>query len=194
MSASTDLKVLVKVAVLAAISYILLFIAIPLPFMPPFLKIDLSDVPALLAAFSLGPLSAVFVELVKNLLHLLNSETVGIGELANFLVGVAMIVPAGIIYKKKKNRTTAILSLLAGTLVMAVCAAVLNYFVFIPLYAKFLGFSPEFFVSMGREANNLVVDLRSLVLYAIVPFNIIKGMLISTVIMLIYKKVAILMR
>ena len=106
-------------ALLSAIAFILQYIEIPIPLMPPFIKFDFSDLPALLAAFSLGPVYGVVTELIKNLVHLPVSSSAMIGELLNFILGAAFVFTAGLIYKNDKTRRGAILASVIGAVVMA---------------------------------------------------------------------------
>lgn len=182
-----------RTAVLASAAAILMFMDFPVFFMPAFLKMDLSEIPAIIGAFSLGPLAGFWIMLVKNMLHLANSQTAGVGELANFLVGTAMVMPAGIIYRYCKNRKGAVLALAAGTLSMTLAASILNYWVLIPLYQAVLNFPGEIIVGMGHAVNPRIIDLRTFILFAIIPFNLLKGLLVSLITMLIYKKVSYLL-
>lgn len=182
-----------RTALLASAAAILMFMDFPVFFMPAFLKMDLSEIPAIIGAFSLGPLAGFWIMLVKNMLHLANSQTAGVGELANFLVGTAMVMPAGIIYRYCKNRKGAVLALAAGTLLMTLAASILNYWVLIPLYQAVLNFPGEVIVGMGHAVNPRIIDLRTFILFAIIPFNLLKGLLVSLITMLIYKKVSYLL-
>ncbi|ATW28288.1 ECF transporter S component [Candidatus Formimonas warabiya] len=175
---------------MAALSFLIMLIEFPLPFMPPFMQIDLSEIPALLTAFSLGPGAGVLVELIKNILHLLKSQTAGIGELANFVVGIALVIPAGLIYKWNKSKKGAFLALVVGVVIMAAVASVFNYFVLLPLYARVLGFSTDAVISLGKQANHLIVDLKTLIAYGIIPFNIIKGFIVSVIVLVVYKRLS----
>lgn len=181
---------LARTAVLSALALILMILEFPIPLMPGFLKIDFSEIPALLATFALGPLSGVAVELIKNLLHLLMTQTAGIGEMANFVVGCAMIVPAGLVYRRRKTRSGAFVALVVGIIAMCAAASIMNYFVLIPLYGLVLHFPLEAIIGMGTEANKSIVSLRTLIAYGIIPFNLIKGIGISLVMMLVYKKLS----
>lgn len=179
---------LAKSGMLAAVSIIFMYFEASLPFMPGFLKFDLSEIPVLMAAFALGPFSAVAIELVKNIAHLPATHTMGVGELANFAVGCALTVPAGIIYKKNKTKSNAVIGLVTGTLFMTLAASVLNYYLMIPFYVKVIGLSMDKIVEMANIAGNkLVKDLKSLVVFAFVPFNLFKGIFVSIVVILIYK-------
>lgn len=182
---------MVKIGILSSLAFIIMFFEIPIPFMPTFLQIDFSEVPVLLASFALGPISAIFVELIKNILHLLlRNQTSGIGEMANFLVGIAFVVPAGLIYKKGKNKKTALSSLTVGTISMVIFASIFNYFVLLPLYASVLHFPTVAVVGMGTSANHMIVDVKTLIAFAIAPFNLLKGIIVSIIVIAIYKKLS----
>lgn len=182
---------LVKISMLSVIAFILMFIEVATPFFPSFLKFDISDLPALLGAFALGPVAGVAIELLKNILHgMFVGGSAFVGELANFLVGAIMVYIAGYIYNKRKSRGTAITSLIAGTLVMTIAASVLNYFVFLPLYETVLHFPINAIVAMGSKINSSIKDLNSFVILAIAPFNLIKGFLVSVLTVLVYKSVS----
>ncbi|WP_378954433.1 ECF transporter S component [Pelosinus sp. sgz500959] len=180
---------LTKIGILSAIAVILMFFEVPVPMMPSFLKLDVSELPAMIGAFMLGPMAGVLIELIKNVLHLGNTHTMGIGEIANFLVGVSFIVPAGYFYQKKSSRKGAILSLAIATFTMMISASVLNYFILIPLYQTVLHFPLDQMIALGTVANPHIIDLASFITLAIAPFNLIKGFIISIFAMMIYKKV-----
>ncbi len=180
---------IVKVSILSAISFIVMMIDFPLPIFPAFLKIDLSDIPALIGGFAMGPLVGVSIELIKNILHLFVSSTVGIGEMANFIVGAAFVYVSASIYKRNKTKKTAAISLLSGTIVMSIVACIFNYFVLIPLYESALNIPIEATIAMASKVTSLVVDLKTLIIYSILPFNILKGFVVSLVVFFIYKKV-----
>lgn len=180
---------LVKISVLSVLSYILMVVDFPLPMFPSFLKLDFSDIPALLGAFAIGPMAGVMVQLVKVILHFLTkTSTGGVGELANFLVGISYIVPAAIIYHRKKDRKHALIGLIAGTIAMTVVGAVVNIYITLPFYSAFMPMDE--IVRLGTIINSKIVDIKTLVLYGISPFNIFKGALIAFVTLLIYKKVS----
>lgn len=185
-----EVKDTVKISIMAALSFLIMLIEFPLPFMPPFLQLDFSEIPALLIAFSMGPLGGVMVELIKNLLHLMKTQTAGIGELANFLVGIFLVVPAGLIYQCNKSKKGAYLALFCGIVSMTIFASVFNYLVLLPLYAKVLGFSTEAIVAMGGQVNSMIVDIKTLIAFGIAPFNFIKGIIISLLVIMIYKRVS----
>ena len=136
---SWNTKTMVKISVLGVISFILMFFEIPLPWLaPPFMKIDISDLPSLIGSFAIGPMAGVIIQLLKNVLNVLieGSTTGGVGELANFVVGSAFAYTAGFVYYKKKTFKRAIIGLILGTTVMTLVITLANYFVMFPLYAK----------------------------------------------------------
>lgn len=185
------LNILIKISILSAMALILSFIEFPLPIFPDFLKLDISDVPAILGAFAVGPLAGVMVELMKNILHMIfKGGTAGIGEMANFIVGASFVVTSGIIYKQGKSRKSALLGVVAGTIVMGVVASLGNYFVFLPLYEKILNFPINAVVGIAKKVNPAVVNLNTLIVYSILPFNIIKGLMLSIIVFLVYKRVS----
>ena len=131
MHTNTQSKIhkMVVTAMLSAVAAVLMFLEFSVPIMPSFIKLDISELPALLASFSLGPVYGVVVCLVKNLINLTHTSTGGVGELCNFLLGVTFVVPAGLLYKKMKNRKGAFLGSLVGSAIMAVLSVPLNYFI-----------------------------------------------------------------
>ncbi|MDO5737672.1 MAG: ECF transporter S component [Eubacteriales bacterium] len=180
-----------KTGILTALSVILMYLEFPIPLMPVFLKFDFADIPALLASFSLGPGSGVLVQFLRNLLHLPASQTFYTGELANFLVGGSLVLVAGLIYRRKKTKRQAMLALTMGGLVMTVVAVAFNYFINIPFYIKVMNLPLEGIIGMVQAAGNgLVHDLFTLLLFVFVPFNIFKALVVSIVMLLIYKKLS----
>lgn len=183
-------QALVKVGFLSATAFILMYLEFQVPLFPGFLKLDLSDIPALVASFATGPLYGVMVELIKNILHATITQSGGIGEIANFTVGSIFVATAGLIYHLNKTRKTALIAMAVATLVMSVSASLLNYYVFLPLYQKVMGFPMDAIIGMGKMANKRIVDLKTLIAYGILPFNLLKGFVISAITFLIYKKIS----
>ncbi|KMT23359.1 ECF transporter S component [Clostridium cylindrosporum] len=180
---------LVKVSILSAMAFIIMMIEIQLPIFPEFLKIDLSEIPALIGGFAMGPVVGIIIELVKNVLHLLITKTAGIGEMANFIVGASLVFVSSYIYKKNRTKKGAVISLLIGTIVMSIVASLFNYLVLIPLYEVVLKFPISAIVAMSAKVTSAIVNLETLVLFSILPFNLLKGAVVSIVVFLIYKKV-----
>ncbi|NLJ77982.1 MAG: ECF transporter S component [Tissierellia bacterium] len=185
-------RTMVKIAVLSVIAFILMFLDFPLWFTPPFIKFDISDVPALIGAFGMGPMAGVLIQLIKNLLDLLidGTTTAAIGELANFVVGSIFAYSAALIYYRDKSIRTAMIGMLVGVLAMTVSISLINYYIMIPFYAKVFGMPLDTIIEMGAAVNRYVVDLKSLIIYAIVPFNLLKGAVASLVTFILYKRVS----
>jgi len=183
-----SIGVMTKVSILSVIAFVIMFIETPVFIFPGFLKLDLSDVPALIAGFAMGPLAGVLVELLKNLLHLLRTSTGGVGEVANFVIGAAFVGPAAMIYYKEKTKKNAIIGLTAGIITMAVVGCVANYFVLIPFYQNFMPI--DAIIGMSAKANSAIVDIKTLILYGILPFNLFKGVVVSLFTLGIYKKIS----
>jgi riboflavin transporter FmnP len=188
-----NIKNMTKISILSVIAFILMQLEFPVPIFPSFLKIDLSDLPALVGGFALGPIVGILIELFKNLMHLIQTSTSGVGELANFLVGVALVAPASLIYYRNKTKKNAIIGLLVGTIAMGIVGGLANYFILLPFYANVLKFPIDAIVEMGNLVNSNIVDLNSLIIYAIIPFNILKGIVLSVITMLIYKRISSLL-
>lgn len=188
---NSNLNTVVKIGVLGGLSFLIMLFEIPIPIFPAFLKLDLSDIPSLVGAFALGPVAGILIELVKNLVHFIfKPGTMGVGELANFIVGSAFVYTAGLIYKIKKNRSHAIIGLAVGTIAMSAVAGIANLYIFLPLYEKVLGFPMTEIIKWSSVANPKIKDLNTLIIYGIVPFNIFKGTVISIITFLSYKKLS----
>ena len=185
---STNTRYITKIGMLSAIAVILMFFEVPLPMMPIFLKLDASELPAIIGAFVFGPMAGVAIEFIKNLLHAVNTQTMGIGEIANFLVGVAFVLPAGYLYQRYHSHKGAAIALVAGTFSMMFFASLLNYFILLPVYQVVLHFPLDQIIQMGTVANPQIVDLKSFIALAIAPFNMIKGIVISFMTLVIYRK------
>ena len=186
-------SIIAKTSILASIAYILMIFDFPLPMFPAFLKIDFSEIPALIGTFALGPVAGVSIELIKNILHLVTkTSTGGVGELGNFIVGATFVWSAGFIYKHYKTRTSAIIGCLVGTLAMTAVAYLFNIYVLIPFYANIIPI--DAIIAMGSAITSKIHDIPSLVLYGVTPFNIFKGILISLITMLIYKRIKPLLK
>ena len=176
---------LVMTAMLSAVAAILMFLEFSVPIMPGFIKLDISELPALLASFSLGPVYGGGVCLIKNLINLTHTSTGGVGELCNFLLGVAFVVPAGLFYQKLKNRKGALIGSLVGAVIMAVISVPLNYFLTYPIYTLFMPM--EGIISAYQLILPFVDNLLECLLIFNMPFTFIKGMLDVLLAFLIYK-------
>ena len=185
-STSQNVRMLTMTAVLSAISFGLAFFEFPVPLSPSFARMDLSDLPALIGAFAYGPVSGVLIELVKNALQLFTSSTGGIGELANFIMGSSFVVTAGLIYKLHKTKRTAVIACLAASVVMGITAAIVNYFILFPVFEAFMPLD-QLIASFGEFIPFIKTKL-DVVLFNAFPFNLLKGIGISIVTMLLYKR------
>ena len=190
------IRTIAQIGMLSAIATVLMLFEIPLPFAPAFYQIDFSEVPVLVGCFVMGPLAGAVIELVKILLNLVINGTItaGVGEAANFLIGCALCVPAGLIYKKKRTRSSAIIGLTAGTIFMTAIGCVLNAFMLLPAYAAAFGLPIVALVDMGSSINASITGLTTFVMFAVAPFNLLKGVLVSLIVLLIYKKISPIFR
>lgn len=188
----TSIRYMARVAVLTAIAAVLMLWEFPLWFAPGFYKLDVSEAVILMGGFALGPGAAILIEFLKNLINILlnGTTTAYIGEMANFITGCAFVVPAAVIYKYHKNKKSALISMVAASLSLMVIGSLLNYFVLIPAFSRFYNLPVEDIIGMGAAVNPLVTDLKSLVVWAVAPFNLAKGVICSTLAMLLYKRVS----
>ncbi len=185
----TNTRKITVTAMLSAVAFILMFLEFPIPIMPPFIKLDISDLPAFLGAFALGPVSGIVIELLKNILHILikGTSSAGVGELSNFLLGCFCVVPAALIYQKNKSRKSAIIGAVVGCVVMGIVSLPINYFVVYPAYVKFYGLPLEAIIGMYQKINPNVDGLFACLLVFNVPFTFCKGLLDALICYLVYK-------
>ena len=186
-SSSAALFNLTRCAILSAMAVVLFYVEIPVV---AFYKLDLSTLPAILAGFAMGPVWGFGVMVVKNLVHALGTSTSGVGELADLLMGSAFVVPASLIYQRMKDRKGAIVSMAAGTALMIVAAVLVNYFILIPAYQVLMGLPLEVIVGMGTAVWSYIDNTVKLVLFITAPFNLLKGVVLSVVTYLLYKRVS----
>ena len=177
-------------AMLSAVAFILMFIEFPIPMLiPAFIKMDFSDLPALLGAFALGPVYGVIISFMKNLLHIVikGTSTACVGELSNFILGAIFSAVAGYLYQHHKSRKTAIIGAVAGAVAMGVLSVPSNYFVVYPAYVQFYHMPLEAILGMYQailpSADSLI---KCLILFNL-PFTLVKGLLDAVLCMLIYK-------
>ena len=184
-----NVRYLTVSAMLTAIAYILMFFDFSVPFiMPEFIKMDLSELPALIGSFAMGPLCGVLICLLKNVLHLAITTTGGVGELSNFLLGAAFVIPAGLIYKHKKSRKSALVGSLLGDLFMGVFSIVSNYLLVYPFYYNFM---PKETILNAYQAilPQMKTILQCLICFNL-PFTMVKGLLSVVITFLIYKHIS----
>ena len=177
-------------AILTAMAFILMYLEVPLPFMPPFLKFDFSEIPVLVGAFALGPVWGIVIELLKNLIHLPFSHTMGIGELSNFITGSLFVGVSGLVYLKLHTRKGAAIAMAVGTIALAVIAVPINAYITLPLYGTVMNFSMEAILGASAKVNPLIKDKTTLLFVAFVPFNLFKGIVVSAITFFVYKPVS----
>lgn len=184
MSKKMNVKTYVGVGMLSSLAYILMFLNFPIPPFPTFLKIDFSDIPALIAAFVFGPLAGILVELIKNIIDyfITGSETgIPVGHMANFIAGVSFILPTYYIYNKIRSKKGMVFGLVASIALMSTLLSLFNYFVLLPVFMKLMNTPMS-----GPEIRQYVVSL-------ILPFNVLKGFIISSLFMLVFSKMKVWM-
>jgi len=180
-------RALTGTAMLAAVATILMYMEFPIPIMPAFIKMDISELPALIASFAYGPLSGIAVCLIKNLIKLPSTSTAAVGELFNFVMGALFVGVAGIVYKKNKTRKGAIIGAVAGALIMALVSLPYNYFVVYPAYVVMYHLPLEAIIGMYQAINPNVNGLLACLITFNVPFTFVKGMVDALLCFLIYK-------
>lgn len=176
------------ISMLSAISAVFMFLSFSLPIFPSFLKLDFSEIPALIASFSLGPIAGVSVVFIKNLINLFFTTTGGIGELANFLIGSFFVFTAGSIYQRYKSRKGAVAGMVLGTIIMAIVGTIANYYILMPMYE--LVMPMDAIINMFQSINHYADTLLKIMFMTIVPFNLLKGTIVSVLTFLIYKKLS----
>lgn len=178
---------LTGIAMLSAVAFVLQFLDFSVPVMPSFIKLDFSDLPELIGAFAYGPWAGVAIALIKNLLHLMSTSTVGVGELSNFLLGATFSFTAGMIYKHKKSKKGALLSGVIGSAAMAGVGVVTNYFLIYPLYYKVVKFPEAAILGMYKALVPSVQNIFQALLIFNFPFTFVKGLLCVLICYFIYK-------
>ena len=150
MKRNNNTRKMAAVAMLGAVGFVLMFMEISVPIMPVFIKLDFSELPAVLASFAYGPVAGIAVCLLKNALHLLVTNTAGVGELSNFLLGIFFLVPSGLIYRKSHTRKGALIGAGVGCVAYALASVPINYFLIYPMFGQFVMPLP---VSMEIDMN-----------------------------------------
>ncbi|WP_297810163.1 ECF transporter S component [uncultured Finegoldia sp.] len=181
-------QTMVKISILGAISALLMIFKFPLPFAPPFMTVDIGDLGVLISGFALGPIAGVLTSAVKILLNFIinGTTTGGVGELSNFLLSSVFVVVASAIYNKGKSRKSALTGLVFGVLAYTLVACISNYFVIFPLY----GINLVDFTKQFAKVNPMASTPIMFVLFSIVPFNIVKGIIVSVVTICLYKPIS----
>ena len=179
------------VAVFGALAGALMLLEIPLFFAPGFYKLDASEIPVMICTFYLGPVAGVATELVKVIVKLLlkGTTTAFVGDFANFVVGCTFVLPASMLYHMRKTKRMALYSCLLGTVCMAAFGSFFNAVYLLPKFSQLFGLPLEAIIGMGTAVNGAITSVSTLVLFAVVPFNILKGAMITLLTFLLYKRV-----
>jgi len=188
----SDTHYITYTAVLSAVAGVLMLFEIPLFFAPSFYKLDLSELPVLICTFYLGPVAGVVSELLKVMIKLVlkGTSTAFVGDFANFAVGCSFVLPASIVYHSRPSRRTALLGLVVGTLIMTTFGSAFNALYLIPKFAQLFHTDLSTIVAMGTKVNGAITSVSTLVLFAVVPFNLLKGVVVSLLTMLLYKRIS----
>lgn len=182
-----SVQYMTRIAILGALSAILFMIEIPVV---AFYKLDVSTLPALLGAFSMGPWAGLAILLIKDIFGLLHSGTMYVGELADFIMGAAYILPAALIYRYRKSRKNAVIGVIVGTVAMIVVSVLVNWLIMIPFYMTAFGMPMEAIIGMAQKAMPFVDSEWELLLYVTAPFNLLKGIVLSALTFLLYKRLS----
>lgn len=188
-----SVKNVTLMAMFGALAAVLMLFEVPLPFIAPsFYGLDISEVPVLVGTFSLGPVAGVVIELVKILVKLVlkPTSTGFVGEFANFCVGCAIVLPAGIIYKINRTKKGAVTGMAVGIVTMTIAAVVLNAVVMLPFYSHFMPL--DTIIASGAAINPAISNVWTFVIFAVGPFNIVKGIVVSLITSLVYKRVSVI--
>lgn len=184
------LRLLVLTGMLGAVSALLMILEFPVPFVPPFVKFDLSELPVILSGCMMGPVAGAFAAVIKVALNFLlnGTTTMGIGEMANLWGSLCYVVPAALFYGRRHTKSAAVRALLLGTLCASALIVLGNYFAFFPAYARLLGMKMETIIAMGHAANAAVTNLCTLMICALLPFNLFKYGVTSLLAFVMYKR------
>ena len=185
-------KRLVLVAMLGAISAVLMLFEFVIPFVPPFIKFDFSELAIIIAGFVLGPIDGLLVIFIKLVLKLIlkGTTTAGVGEVMNFCVSAFYMLPSVLIYRRHKSKKWAAISMGIGTVVVSVMAVLTNYFIMFPVYAWAFHMPMEAIVEIGTQVNSKIDSLFTMMVWAVLPFNLLKYSVISLTTFLVYKRLA----
>jgi len=189
---SCTVNTLVKIGMLGAVATVLMLFEVPLWFAPGFYELDFSEVVVLIGGFALGPVAGIMIELVKVLINLIINGTItaGIGEMANFIIGCSLVVPASFIYVKHKDKKHAVIGIVVGTLCMATAGSLLNAYLLLPAYASAFNMPIDALIEMGTAVNPSINSMSDFILMAVLPFNILKGVVSGLITIAVYKKLS----
>ena len=188
----SDTHYITYTAIFSCMAGVLMLAEIPLFFAPGFYKMDLSELPIMICTFYLGPVAGVTAELIKVCIKLLlkGTTTAFVGDFANFAVGCSFVLPASIVYHANPSRKSALTGMIVGTLVMTVFGSAFNAIYLLPKFSALFGMPMEVIVGMGTKVNPAITSVSTLVLFAVVPFNLLKGIVVSLLTFLLYKRIS----
>ncbi len=188
----SDTHYITYTAIFACMAGVLMLVEIPLFFAPGFYKMDLSELPIMICTFYLGPVAGVVAELIKVCIKLLlkGTTTAFVGDFANFAVGCSFVLPASVVYHANPSRRSALTGMIVGTLVMTVFGSAFNAIYLLPKFAALFGMPLDVIVGMGTKVNSAITSVPTLVLFAVVPFNLLKGVVVSLLTFLLYKRIS----
>lgn len=191
-SKTSRVQWIAKVSILSAVAFLLMLFEIPLPFFPPFYKLGFDEVAVMIGGFAMGPLAGAVIETLKIVLNLLfqGTDTACVGEISNLLIGLSLVIPSSIYYQRHKTRKGAFVSLVIGTLSLAVIGSLSNYFIALPAYSYFYGLPMDAIVGMGTALLPLVSNTFTFVLFMTLPFNILKGAIVGIIVFVLYKRIS----
>ncbi len=185
---TTNVRKMTMTGLLSAVAFLLMFFDFSVPLMPAFIKMDLSELPALIGSFAMGPVAGVVICLIKNILHLMKTSTGGVGELSNFILGAVFVFTAGMIYKKVNTRKGALIGSLAGAVVMAVVSVFSNYYLVYPVYTAFMPM--EAIIAAYQAINSNIRNLWQALIVFNMPFTFVKAMFSVAITFLVYKRIS----
>ncbi len=185
---TTNVRKMTMTGLLSAVAFLLMFFDFSVPLMPTFIKMDLSELPALIGSFAMGPVAGVVICLIKNILHLMKTSTGGVGELSNFILGAVFVFTAGMIYKKVNTRKGALIGSLAGAVVMAVVSVFSNYYLVYPVYTAFMPM--EAIIAAYQAINSNIRNLWQALIVFNMPFTFVKAMFSVAITFLVYKRIS----
>lgn len=189
-------RTLVAIGLGAAIAFVLQLFEFVIPFVPPFVKFDFSDLPAMILSFSLGPAAGILIELLKNILHIIlkGTTSAGVGELSNFILGAVFVGTAGLIYRQNRTRKGAVIGMVCGSIAFALMGILSNLFVMFPFYTHVMGMPLDAIIAMGTKISPYLDSSFKIIVLSVTPFNIVKGLLVSLVTLLLYKRLQPIIR
>ncbi|MBQ3484975.1 MAG: ECF transporter S component [Clostridia bacterium] len=186
---SLSVQYMTRIAILGALASILFYWP-EIPIFPPIYKLDLSNIPVLLGAFSMGPLPGLAILVIKDLTGMLHSSNQFVGELADFLMSAAYVLPAALIYQRHKNRKNALIGMLTGTVVMVVISVLVNWKIMFPFYTLAMGMPMEAIVGLFQKLVPIIDSEWKVLAFATAPFNLLKGVILSILTFVMYKRLS----